>query len=384
MIQNKRGYSAGFLNASAYAFLSAPILFPFVPQILDRDLQPFFLIALMVWVVASIGTLRISKDAFWALVFALCVVIYRLRFDYDVVDQARGLVFYITPIVMWLYLSNQTPANRRLFIQLIRASLYLYVLYAVFQRFGFDFLGRYDTDRIASGRGANSFCPEPSMFGFVITCLAIFLAVNKEMRRKDLIVYFIGLLMCGAASVILASAPFMFAAVLRVYRESTYKSLFLVAIVLAAFLSFLFPTVFFPPRLLELATFTGGLADLSDFSVLERAGHIYFIIFNINPLIGGVEEWGLAYSGFIATHEVFNFGSDVNNILSSIGATVYDGGFLGLIFLRFLYGLARPRGGFEICSLLSVSLMAVQSMPFSVPLLWIAAFAMSARGVCRA
>ena len=222
------------------------------------------------------------------------------------------------------------------------------------------------------------------MFGFVITCLAIFLAVNKEMRRKDLITYLTGLLTCGAASVILASAPFVFAAVVKVYKESTYKSLFIVVIGLAVLFSSSFPTVVFPPRLLALATFSGGISDLSDLSVLERAGHIYFSLFAVNPLIGGVDAWGLAYSGFILTHEVFTFGSDVNNILSSIGATVYDGGFLGLMFLWFLYRLSRPIGEFEFCSFLSLALMAVQSMPFSVPVFWIAVFAMSARGVCRA
>jgi len=353
-------------------FLAASVLFPFVPRLLDRDLQPLYLILLLLWIAIGAYT-KISRKVLILATIAGLVVIYRFRFGYDVYDLSRGLVFYVTPILMIVYMRNLQPWETRVVVSLARAALYVYVAFGLIQYLGLNALNIIDPARMTADRGVSSFCPEPSMFGFVLTAIAIFLSSNQRLRTSDFAVFVTGMLICGAASAILTAIPLIFGVVFELVRQSKYKLVYGSALV-----AFLVSTVFvsgelLPARILSLLSFRGELADFSDFSVLERLGHVYFVFFQNSLLTGGAAPWGAAYLAFIGQNDIFRFGSDVNNILTSLGAVVYDGGVLGLAFIYCLYRFSEMQK-LSVYSQASVFLMAIQSMSFAVPVLWLAAF----------
>ena len=308
-----------------------------------------------------------------ALLFAAGVLLYRMRLDYPITDHFRSLAFYLTPVLVCRFGRTWVAQDTELAVRLARFALYTYVGYAALQAAGYDFFGFYDTERIAAGRGANSFFPEPSMFGFCITSLAIFIAASA-VGRLDILVYCFGLILCGASSVIIASLPFLAWVVFSGSGRLSGKLAFagLVGLLGAIFVS-VFPNLL-PARLVGLIGYSGNVEDFADFSVLERAGHIYYSIFETNWFFGGMQPWGYAYNQFISKHELFRFGSDVNNILSGFGTVIYDGGLIGVGYLVALYLYGRPLFNKNRWALASAFLILIQSMSFAVPIVWLAVF----------
>jgi len=352
--------------------VAATVLFPFVPRILDRDLQPTYLFFLLLWI--AIGGYRtISKRVFILACTAFLIMVYRTRFGYDIYDQSRGLVFYLTPVLMIVYLRNINLAETEKLIRAARYTLHLYVLFAAIQFLGLDTLNLLDGARVSADRGVSSLCPEPSMFGFVLTSIAIFLASSQRLKTLDLAVFMMGMLMCGAASAILAAIPFLFGTVRELVSRSRYKTAYGTALIVLLVATVFAAGAVLPGRILGLLSFRGDLSEFSDFSVLERIGHVYFVFFQNSLLTGGAAPWGTAYLAFISQNDIFRFGSDVNNILSSLGAVVYDGGILGFLFIYFLFRFSEARH-LALHSKASIFLLAIQSMSFAVPVLWLAAF----------
>jgi hypothetical protein len=211
------------------------------------------------------------------------------------------------------------------------------------------------------------------MFGFVLTSIAIFLASSQRLKTLDLAVFMMGMLMCGAASAILAAIPFLFGTVRELVSRSRYKTAYGTALIVLLMVTVFAAGAVLPGRILGLLSFRGDLTEFSDFSVLERIGHVYFVFFQNSLLTGGAAPWGAAYLAFIGQNDIFRFGSDVNNILSSLGAVVYDGGILGFLFIYFLFRFSEARH-LAFHSKASIFLLAIQSMSFAVPVLWLAAF----------
>lgn len=353
-------------------FVAFSVLFPFVPRLLDRDLQPIYLIFLFLWITISAYT-KMSKKVLVLSVLAVLIIIYRTRFGYDIYDLSRGFVFYLTPILMIVYMRNLNQSETHSLMSLARAALYVYVAFGFVQYLGLNALNILDPARMTADRGVASFCPEPSMFGFVLTAIAIFLSSTQRLRTSDFAVYVAGMLMCGAASAILTAIPLVFGVVYELASRSRYKLFYGFALITFLVTTVVVSTELLPARILSLLSFRGELTDFSDFSVLERIGHVYFVFFQNNPLTGGAAPWGAAYSAFIGQNDIFRFGSDVNNILTSLGAVVYDGGVFGIAFIYFLYRFSDMRK-LGVYSRASIFFLAIQSMSFAVPVLWLAAF----------
>ena len=357
--------------------VAVTVLFPFVPRVLDRDIQPIYLFALFILIAIS-GYRTMSNRVFILASTAALIIIYRARFGYDLYDQVRGLVFYMTPVLMIVYLRNITLAETEKLITIARLSLYLYVVFAAIQFaaiqfFGLDIFNLIDGARGTADRGVSSLCPEPSMLGFVLTSIAIFLVSSQRWKTLDLVVFVTGILMCGAASAILAAIPFLFGAVRELVSRSRHKTAYSTAIIGLLMTMVFAAGAVLPSRILELLSFRGDLTEFSDFSALERIGHVYFVFFQNSLLLGGAAPWGTAYLAFIGQNDIFRFGSDVNNILTSLGAVVYDGGILGFLLIYFLFRFSEARH-LALHSKASIFLLAIQSMSFAVPVLWLAAF----------
>ena len=55
--------------------------------------------------------------------------------------------------------------------------------------FGFDLLGMYNEERVASGRGLTSLANEPSMFGFILNLLMASILIAREETKLDWLYY---------------------------------------------------------------------------------------------------------------------------------------------------------------------------------------------------
>jgi hypothetical protein len=229
----------------------------------------------------------------------------------------------------------------------------------------------YNPERVASGRGFTSLANEPSMFGFILTLLMASMLLARVDTRLDWLVYTGGMLLCGSASALICSLPLY--ATLISLRLAALVMTFTVIMTLG-FFEFNFEDLV-PPRLVSLIQKSGLDLLLMDHSINERVGHIAFIFTTpMHYLIGGTDDWGSSYLEFIAlgSHPFF-FGSDINNILSGIGAVIYDGGIVGIIYIILMMRLTRlsfneitPR---IVMIFLSCLFVAIQSVSFANPLL---------------
>jgi len=339
-------------------------VFPFTPKIFNSDLQPFYFIAIL-------SVFIINSEFFWKdsslqlmLIVAMMIIFYKIRFGYEFIDSIRSYFVYLTPILV-LFLMKNKFIEKKQTIKIFEFGLIVYVLYGTSQYIGYDFFGTYDVERIAYGRGVNSLMPEPSMFGFTLTMLMLGISSEKHKIPILIIIYLFGIFICGSASSILAASP------LIAYLLYKNKYLMIIFIPPIIYYSFNFLELDIAPRLISLIS-SGDIYNIliSDFSINERVGHLYYIFSNpIHFLVGGSDGWGKEYAEFIhKSNTIFFFGSDINNILSGIGSIIYDGGVFGIIYLLLFFRQTKYLQN-NIFIKISWLFIALQSVSFSMPLL---------------
>ena len=177
--------------------------------------------------------------------------------------------------------------------------------------------------------------------------------------------------MCGSASALICSIPIF----------ATLISMRSLAIIIASSFIIVMGLVelnieaILTPRLISLFEMSGIDLLLLDESINERVGHIAFIFTNpIHFLIGGLDGWGISYLEFINLgSNPFAYGTGVNNILSGIGAVIFDGGMLGILYILFMIKISRIRlssiSTREVLIWVAFSFVAIQSVSFANPLL---------------
>ncbi len=344
-------------------------LFPYAIQLVDRDLQPVYFVMLGVCLLFSYRV-KTSSYLFLLLLTGLSIIIYRLRFDYEVVEIIRSFPIYLTPIFIFRFF-EACQIKRSFIFRAIRSSIYIYVIYAGLQLFGIDILGMYDEQRVAAGRGFTSLANEPSMFGFILNLLMASMLIAREETRLDWLFFTIGILLCGSASALICSIPIFATLISMRYLAIIIASSFIIVMGLVE----LNIEAILTPRLISLFEMSGIDLLLLDESINERVGHIAFIFTNpIHFLIGGLDGWGISYLEFINLgSNPFAYGTGVNNILSGIGAVIFDGGMLGILYILFMIKISRIRlssiSTREILIWVAFSFVAIQSVSFANPLL---------------
>lgn len=360
-------YLKGFITSIIFLIS----LFPFVGKIYPGDLQPLYFAALLLFFFVYLVTKRRLPDNLflYLLLISVLIIIFRLRFNYDLTTNFRGLVVYFTPFLMiyFIHFSNLSVKKIEFFIKI---SMVIYLIFAFLELAGFKDLASFMIDfRDSDSRGVSSLTPEPSMFGF--TYILMFLSLNMLNKPSIIfwIIFLLGILLCGSLSVILASLFLVLTLVQRPLLVLFYAISILVLINTLPLESLV------PARLLQLVKISSLNIFLLDESINERFGHLFYIFSNIHHyFFGGSEQWGVAYYKFLAGSDIFFYGSSENNILSGIGAAIYDGGILGIIFLliilrKFLTFKLFNLKNQNIFLLLSWGAVAIQSVSFAHPLL---------------
>lgn len=350
------------------------VLFPFLPRLIDTDLQPWYLVALSVYLLLNF---KVRHSSSWLifLVISLIIIIYRLRFQYGVYDALRAVPVYLTPPLLLFFLKDWQCPRKKLSV-ILDFALCGYFFFALAQALGLDPFQFNSEIRSAAGRGVRSLSPEPSMFGFLATLLFASRLSLGNASLVSVVIYISCILLSASAAAIITSIP------LILYLSLRYIGRSFVLVMLLLFLSPFYLGALIdstPSRLFDLINNAGFSLVASDASINERVGHLVFIFGSAHHyLIGGLDGWGDEYLQFLWETPFFFYGSGVNNILSGIGAVVFDGGFLGFVWigcLLWVCGVARhpslPRTIFLGISVLSV---AIQSVSFAVPLLTLAIY----------
>lgn len=348
-------------------------LFPYAIRLFDRDLQPLYFVVLGFCLVLSYRV-KTSSYLLLLLLIGLLIIVYRLRFDYDLVEIIRSFPIYLTPIFIFRFF-EACHISRSFIFSAIRSSIYIYVMYAGLQFFGIDILGMYDPQRVVGGRGYTSLANEPSMFGFIITLLMASMLIAKEGNWLDWFFYSIGILLCGSASALICSIPLL-ATLFSLRFLVGLSTIFIAMLFLFSFglVEFNIETIL-TPRLISLIQVSGLDLLLLDESINERVGHVVFIFTNpTHFLIGGTDGWTLSYREFITLgNNPFLYGVQRNSILSGIGAIIFDGGILGIFYIMLVIKLSklsfRNMSARTALIFIGIFFVGIQSVTFANPLL---------------
>jgi len=343
-------------------------LFPFVLRTIPTDLQPWAFILIL------LRSIMIPKERLsysWAVLFVVSslIILYRLRFNYDLFDTARSIPVYFTPVfLVLLFRSNFISAD--VLSKFLKITLIIYFAYGFLQKYDLDPLSFNDI-RPAFDRGVRSLTPEPSMFGYVSTLLMLSLLILEKATALDWIVYTCNMLLSLSMSAILAGLPLIFIAIF--YSSSKLKLTFVTAFLLWLIFSDEF-SLLYTERVLQLTSLPIRDLIVLDGSINERLGHLNYIFSQpLHYILGGSNGWGIDFSNFIKQDATFIQGSNSNNILSGLGNVIYDGGLLGIMYLYLLfhqgYRVNNKLYTRDIIIIVVWVLVALQSISLAVPLL---------------
>ena len=343
-------------------------LFPFVLKVMNSDLQPWAFI-LIVFAMILASKTRLSHSWRILLAVALIIILYRLRFNYDLYDTFRSIPTYLTPVFLLLLFKSDFVSTDTL-SKYIRIALVIYFAYGLMQKFGLDPL-RFNDIRPAFDRGFRSLTPEPSMFGFISILLILSLLILKKATLFDWIVHTGNMLLGLSMSALLAGLPLI---PILVFVSSRKQKLALIIAVLLWVTFYDGLSLFYTDRFSQLTSIPIQDLIVSDLSINERLGHLNYIFSQpLHYIFGGFNGWGIDYSDYIKSNPIFVEGSNINNILSGVGSILYDGGAFGIIYLYLLFrqwleckGKLSP---VDILILLTWLIVALQSVSFAVPLL---------------
>jgi len=355
-----------FLKNYIPFFILTICIFPFLGKLYTGDLQPLYFIFLSLYFIISLLYQRTVPDKAYILLFftAIFIIILRLRFGYDLATNLRGLVTYLTPLLM-IYLIYSSNISEKSYEAILKASMIIYFIFGLLEYFNMQQIAFFLLDfRENLGRGVASLAPEPSMFGFTYTL--IFISLNFLTKPNIFYwgLFLFGMLLCGSLSAILASSVIFLSLFQRPIMVIFYSLLVIILI------NILPLDAFIPERLLGLIKISSMEIFLLDESINERAGHLFFIFTELHHyFFGGSEPWGSAYYKFIAESSIFFYGSSFNNVLSGIGALIYDGGLLGIIYLLLILRKSLALKNYSTFFIISWMLIAIQSVSFAHPML---------------
>lgn len=304
-------------------------VFPFL-GLLPTDLEPYYFVLIFCYILLFflLGlNFTLSRNQFLFISLLLLSSVYAFRLDQTFVDFFRTAVFFFTPIFYLIFLKISNP-SKHIIINWCRAGLVIYLIFGFLEAYDFNFLEFLLSDRPRISRGVRSLAPEPSMYGFFSLILFAIIRILNEKKFLDEVLLFLNVLLAGSASVFIIAFPCL---LILLFQNGIGLRNILLLVVLGVALPFLLTT-----RIMQL--FQVGLLDLlTDESINERVGHIYFIFSNPSfYILGGHDSWGNSYFNFMNNSLYFFNGSMINNILSGIGQLIYDAGIFGVLVMIWI------------------------------------------------
>ncbi len=257
----------------------------------------------------------------------------------------------------------------------------LYIFVGLIQLYIPDIVSNIVTTRglIDSSRGVTSLTSEPTFFGLFLFFLSFLYLVESNFKPKTnlVLLIFINVLSIfflskssTVALFFLISIPFIF------FTRFNFRLTFLISCS-TLLIIFLIPYLLDGSRLLDLYELVKEIGIMQliflDQSINDRVANVIYPLHGFylnNFLPGGFHSFSQMhiyltdyYLGF------FNFGSGSTSILSYIGAFVYELGFLGIIFLLWIFVLIQDGTITRFFDTTLLFILLNSSVPPSLPLI---------------
>jgi hypothetical protein len=366
------GFGVAFVLASFFPYLS--------PIPISTDLQPVSLL-LGALALVTAGRQRINSNfgliAITFYGFATLVSMFEITFGEISFNAIRGPLVYLSFAFHIIVFSVLDLHRRGKFVSRVcDFAIVCYLLIAFFQYIGIgDFLrfilNAENTGIAGGGRGANSLTAEPTFFA--LTLILIYL-IKSEFDPPPTKRTVAGIILSGSAS-----GGLSFAIIYSIFSVKKVRLKYVVRaflILLCAIVLVVVAAKFAPnsrignlsARLIELRI---DKLLIKDASINDRLGSLVVSVSSIvegNPLPKGFSSWAsyvTAYDGVFS--EKFPYITTGNGrIHSSIGALIYEMGFLGLVFGAYLFRVLFRKSK-HIAFV--VAILLAQSVPWAHPLL---------------
>lgn len=167
-----------------------PIFFPYLGPFTAFDLQPFYLLSVLLLFFVYHQTLKLSLKG--VIFCALLSVIFMLRslFYEDGVSFRYPFNFIVAIVVGYIFLSLRKVLLQSLSVSLVCLVAGIYILFAMVQLFIDPYFMANMVSRsdqaiqllVDSGRGVRSISPEPAQFGRILMQLNLLLLVVMTLK----------------------------------------------------------------------------------------------------------------------------------------------------------------------------------------------------------
>jgi len=337
VIAYPRSFSAPF----AVLFIAA-LPFAYYPKLFPTDTQLWPLLTSLLVLAMSRQSRQLTQGDIALLLLAagaFCSSLYRLGFSEGLLRFSyKLLAFTVLWIVVPRLQEDLLARGMKLLIFLwfiVGASQSLLVLLGL----EVDIPGRYVPGR----SGVPSLAPEPSLYGLISVLALHFLLLSRQpVSPVYTLMAFANVILSGSVLAGMMAGFLLFAFGWR-GRLLAGLGLFAIALLLITSTEL--------PLLGRLQAVLGNLGNgqflLSDFSINQRLGHLFFTLWFGLPqalLMTDQSSFQEAYNAWAASGALF-YPSNSDFILTSAGEMIFLGGIFGLLILVSLLGASYRIGG---------------------------------------
>ncbi len=347
----------------------------------NMDSQPWPLLFGLLFLITSFETKILYKDV---LIFLLpfFALISWLFFSKNVIDfiALRAFISYFTISVclfgFLIFLRKyEFPWKLVIFINII------YLVVGLLQLYYPNLVASIVIQRGLGlgGRGVTGLAPEPTFFAIYLFFISFIYLAQLNFKIDSRIFYLVTanvlaiIFLTKSASVLLfviLSAPFF------LITRMSFKSLIYLTLVII-FITPIFFIILEESRIMTLFTLLSeeGLWTLifKDASVNDRLANVVFPLhgFYINNFLpSGFHSFTQMHSYLTDFYQgFFNYGSGSTSILSYVGAFLYELGFLGFLFLTFIFFRMQDGSISRLFDTLLLFILLNSSVPPSFPLI---------------
>lgn len=253
----------------------------------------------------------------------------------DSLNSLRSIFNYISYLL--IFIVTISIMNKKVYIidTVVKFCLILYIIFAVLQISFFPLIASCcvsnissQLDLIASGRGVSSLTPEPTFFGFILVMFLCYFIENKHYTYVSICLIGLFLLSQSTLAILCLGLAYLIEKASFLYRIKNVLALAsLVSVVIVFFSNFELNNRFF--LLTKILIFDGPNALMTDAS---GAGRMYHIV---QPFLSFWDNYGVP-------HGYGGLPNGDPRILSGIGATIYELGYIGLpLLVHIVWNLLR-------------------------------------------
>ncbi len=345
------------------------------------DSQPWPLLFGLLFLFTSFRTKILHKDVLIFLL-PLFALISWLFFSKNILDfiALRAFISYLTISVCLLgfliFLRKyEFPWKLVIFINII------YLVVGLLQLYYPNLVASIVIQRGIGlgGRGVTGLAPEPTFFAIYLFFISFIYLAQSNFKTDKRILYLVTanvlaiIFLAKSASVLLfviLSVPF-----LLITRMSLKSLIYLTLVII--FITPIFFNILEESRIMTLFILLSeeGLWTLifQDASVNDRLANVVYPLhgFYINNFLpSGFHSFTQMHSYLTDFYQgFFNYGSGSTSILSYVGAFLYELGFLGLLFLIFIFFRMQDGSTSRLFDTLLLFILLNSSVPPSFPLI---------------